>query len=49
MDKKTQLNKLEQLLSDAIDIDNLPAIERYEAAIASLKEEIKEEENKNGK
>ena len=44
-----QLNKLEQLLLDAIDVDNLPAIERYEAAIASIKEEIKkEEESKNG-
>ena len=48
-DKKEQLNKLEQLLLDAIDVDNLPAIERYEAAIAELKKEIKkEEENKNG-
>ena len=49
MDKKTQLNRLEQLLLDAIDVDNLPAIERYEAAIASLKEEIKEEERNYGK
>lgn len=49
MDKKTQLNRLEQLLLDAIDVDNLPAIERYEAAIASLKEEIKEEECNYGK
>ena len=49
MSKKDQLKVLEQLLLSAIDVDNLPAIERYEAAIASLKEEIKEEEgNKNG-
>ena len=49
MSKKDQLKVLEQLLLSAIDVDNLPAIERYEAAIANLKEEIKEEEeNKNG-
>ena len=40
MNKQIQLNKLEQLLLNAIDIDNLPAIERYEAAIAQLKGRI---------
>ena len=47
--KKQQLKVLEDLLLSAIDVDNLPAIERYEAAIANLKEEIKKEEgNRNG-
>lgn len=43
MTKLEQLKILEELLSNALDIDNLPAIERLEAIIADLKREIKEE------
>lgn len=43
MDKRKQLQELEELLINAIDIDNLPAIERLESMIADLEREIEEE------
>ena len=37
MSKEEKLKELEGPLMKAIEIDNLPAIEHYEALIASLK------------
>jgi hypothetical protein len=39
MSKEEKLKELEDLLMEAMKIDNLPAIEHYEALIASLKRE----------
>ena len=39
MSKEEKLKELEDLLMEAMKIDNLPAIEHYEVLIASLKRE----------
>lgn len=39
MSKEEKLKELEGLLTEAMETDNLPAIENYEALIASLKRE----------
>lgn len=37
MSKEERLRELEDLLMEAMEIDNLPAIEHYEALIANFK------------
>lgn len=39
MSKEEKLKELENLLMEAMETDNLPAIENYEALIANLKRE----------
>lgn len=37
MSKEEKLKELEDLLMEAMEIDNLPTIEHYEALIANIK------------